>query len=143
MNTSKRIESIIKQLGLNNSSFAKKINVSSTTVDGYTKGRKNAKGDIIISQPSYDAIKSMVVEFNINADYILGVSDEMFKGNKNAYDTKEELLDYIIINSEEFRNEPKLDAVVAIFANYKQQNEMLEMKNKITEIDNYLSKFKK
>ncbi|CAL2095481.1 HTH cro/C1-type domain-containing protein [Tenacibaculum sp. 190524A02b] len=106
MDTSKRIQLIIKQLGLNNSSFAKRIGVSSTTIDGYTKGRRNPKGETIISQPNFDAIKKITETFNINAYFLLGLSEEMFNKNTNSLDSFsiEEIITYIFDKKAEFRN---------------------------------------
>ncbi|CAL2101221.1 HTH cro/C1-type domain-containing protein [Tenacibaculum sp. 190130A14a] len=105
MVTSKRIEKIIEVLGLNNSSFAKKLGVSSTTIDGYTKGRRNSKKDLVISQPNFDVIKKMVETFNINADYVLGVSDDIFITNRDslAHFSIEEIITFIFDNKEKFR----------------------------------------
>jgi transcriptional regulator with XRE-family HTH domain len=83
MDTSERIKNIISALNLNNNTFAKHIGVANTTIDGYIKGRKNSKGEKIISQPNYDVIKKIVEKFDINANYILGLSDEIFVDNKN------------------------------------------------------------
>lgn len=133
MNTSDRIEKIIKKLGYNNSSFAKKINVSATTIDGYIKGRRNASGDLIISKPNFDVIKKICLEFNVNPEFVLGLSDDMFGSfDKNLKKIPKELiLDYIINNKEIFRGEPKIDAVTALFYNFEQQRELQKLYNKL------------
>jgi transcriptional regulator with XRE-family HTH domain len=106
MEVSKRIEAIVKALELNNNSFAKKIGVSSTTIDSYIKGRRNIKGDLIVSQPNYKTIKSMVDVFHINPYYILGFSDNMFSENKettlNSFSV-EEITTYIFNHKETFK----------------------------------------
>lgn len=105
MDVSKRIENIIKALSMNNSSFAKSLDVSSTTIDGYIKGRKKPNGEIVVSQPNYDIIKKIVAEHNINADYVLGISDCMFKDSKKKiFDlddlSVDEIVTYIYHNEE-------------------------------------------
>lgn len=112
MNTSERIRNIISAVKCNNSAFAKKIGVSNTTIDGYTRGRKSSNGEITVSQPNYDVIKKIVKEFNINAYYILGLSDEMFidqeKSFKSSVDKKDltEISLFINQNLESFKNIP-------------------------------------
>ena len=142
MSTSNRIEEIIKKLGYNNSSFAKKIGVSSTTIDGYIKGRRNMKGDLIISKPNFDVLQKICTEFNINAEYLLGLSDDMFKDTTNSLEnlSKESILDYIINNKESFRQEPKVDAVTALFFNFEQQREMQKMYEKLVDYEKRLDK---
>lgn len=133
MNTSDRIEKIIKTLGYNNSSFAKKISVSATTVDGYIKGRRNTNGELIISKPNFDVIKKICLEFNINAGYILGLSDDMYEnlGESLKSTPKETILDYIINHKNDFRDEPKIDAVTALFYNFEQQRELQKLYDKL------------
>ncbi|SED21296.1 hypothetical protein SAMN04489761_4642 [Tenacibaculum sp. MAR_2009_124] len=78
MDVSNRIQIVIKELSLNNNSFAKKIGVSSTTIDGFTKGRRNSKGVLTISLPNYETIRKMAEVFNVNPNYILGLTDDIF-----------------------------------------------------------------
>ena len=97
---SNRINEIIKALNLNNSSFAKSIGVSSTTIDGFTKGRRNSKGELIKSQPSFDVILKLVTIHNVNADYILGLSKEMFKDSDK--EIIGDLPEHVVDNWDEF-----------------------------------------
>lgn len=145
MSTSDRIEEIIKKLGYNNSRFAKKIGVSSTTIDGYIKGRRNMEGALIVSKPNFDVIQKICSEFNVNADYILGLSDHMFKNTSNNLEdiTKEAILDYIINNKNDFKEEPKIDAVTALFYNFEQQRELQKMYDKLTNYEKRLDKKEK
>ena len=133
MNTSDRIEKIIKKLGYNNSRFAKKLGVAATTIDGYIKGRRNSKGELIISKPNFDIIKKISLEFKINPEYILGLSDDMYKNiNHSLQNIPEEvILDYIINNKNNFRQEPKIDAVTALFYNFEQQRELQKLYTKL------------
>ena len=70
---SNRINEIIKALNLNNSIFAKSIGVSSTTIDGFTKGRRNSKGELIKSQPSFDVILKLVTSAAVVAPVLENV----------------------------------------------------------------------
>ena len=142
MNTSNRIEEIIKELGYNNSSFAKKLGVAPTTIDGYIKGRRNTKGELIISKPNFDVIKKICNEFKINPEYIIGLSDNMYKNiNENLKNiSKETILDYIITNSNDFRHEPKIDAVTALFYNFEQQRELQKLYTKLEIYEKRLDK---
>lgn len=113
MDVSKRVQLVIQALGLNNNSFAKKIGVSSTTVDGYIKGRKNGKGELIISLPNYDSIRKMATVFGVNPNYILGLTDEMFisgdgsevKGSSLNDFSVQEIITHIFNQKEKFRED--------------------------------------
>lgn len=70
MTINERIELTIKELGLNNNSFAKKLNVSRTVTFNITSGRK--------TKPSYDLLEKIVLTFdNINAEWLLRGNGEM------------------------------------------------------------------
>ena len=109
MNVSSRIQTVIQELGLNNNSFAKKIGVSSTTIDGITKGRRNSKGELIISLPNYDTIRKMSEVFNVNPNYLMGLTDEIFfsdtkKSNLDSF-TVPEIMTYIFDRKDIFKND--------------------------------------
>jgi transcriptional regulator with XRE-family HTH domain len=147
LETNKRIENILKALGLNNSSFAKGLQVSSTTIDGYIKGRKNARKELIISQPNFDVIKKMVEVYNINADYVLGVSSIMFKedlGQKNEISDfkNNEILDYVLENRYEFHKSKKMDLVIEVFTNIEQRSKIELANKKLEEVVNLVEKIK-
>ncbi len=138
MNTEARIKNIIKELGLNNSSFAKKIGVSPTTIDGYTKGRRNSNGDLIISQPSFDAIYKICSIFHINAEYLLGLSNSMFNNNKNSLEdyNYSEVLDYLLENRNEIveKEKEKLELTFDVLGTIYQKNKIEEVNNKVEEL---------
>ncbi|WP_452600822.1 helix-turn-helix domain-containing protein [Pontimicrobium sp. MEBiC06410] len=98
MNLPERINTIIETLGLNRAKFAKNLNVSSTTIDGYVKGRK-IKGKNVFTQPNYDVIKKMIEVYNINPYYVFGLSNDMFD---KKVDTKEinKVIKFIVENDE-------------------------------------------
>lgn len=135
MTTSDRIKLLIKELGYNNSSFAKEIGVSSTTVDGYTKGRKNSKGEVVISQPSFDAIKKIVQKFNVNAYYILGTSEEMYlkKGSTLSSFSIDEIITYIFDKKSEFRESTVYQLLMENELKEKVIDKLKEEKQKLIE----------
>ncbi|MFY7671581.1 hypothetical protein ACOSP6_10905 [Tenacibaculum sp. MEBiC06402] len=55
----------------------------------------------------------------------------------------EDILDYIIVNKERFRNEPKVDAVVALFSNFEQQRVLQEAYDKAAEVNKLIEELKK
>lgn len=145
MTTSERIKNIIKYLGMNNSSFASAIGVASTTVDGYIKGRRNSKGELIVSQPNYDVIKSIVEKFNVNADYVLGIDKEMFSTEKYSLDdfSKSEILDYLLENRKEFMVETKkIDLVLEVLSTMDQRMKIEQTNAVISELKELLKKSK-
>ncbi len=134
MNTSERIKHIIKQLGYNNSGFAKKIGVSSTTIDGYTKGRRNAKGELIISQPNFETIKRIVEEFNINAYYILGLSEEMYNNIPSSnldHFSVQEIMTFIFENKDRFKENIVYQLLMENELKEKVIDKLKEEKNKL------------
>ncbi|CAL2056117.1 hypothetical protein [Tenacibaculum sp. 190524A05c] len=55
----------------------------------------------------------------------------------------DDILDYIIVNKEKFRLEPKVDAVVALFSNFEQQRVLQQAYNKAAEVNNLIEELKK
>ena len=104
MSLPERINTIIEKLGLNRAKFARELEVSSTTIDGYVKGRK-IKGETIFTQPNYDVIKKMIEVFNINPYYVFGLSNDMFC---NKVDTNEinQVIKFIVENDERVSADP-------------------------------------
>lgn len=100
MDTSLRIKNLIEALESNNTKFAKEIGVAVTTIDGYTKGRRNTKNELIVSNPNFDAIKKIVETYDVNPYYILGLSDDMFKVNLD-FSNNDAIIKYVIENDEE------------------------------------------
>jgi len=73
MTINKRIELIIKYLGMNNNSFSKKINVNPTVIHNIIKGR---------NKPSYDILTAILSTFdNINPTWLLTGEGEMLREN--------------------------------------------------------------
>ena len=124
---SDRISEIIKELRLNNTSFARSIGISSTTVDGYTKGRRNNKGELVKSQPNFDVILKMVTVHNINADYILGLSESMFR-NENS-DIIKPLPEHVVDNWDKFMEDKYFAGNFVIKANAY----LRDLKNSLSE----------
>lgn len=86
-------------LNINSNKFAISLGISRTTIDGYTVGRKKTNGEIVLSQPNFEVIKKMVEVYNVNANYILGLSDEIF--NNDDF-----VIKYIIKNNERISKNP-------------------------------------
>ncbi len=72
-----KIKAIIAHFGLNNNSFAKRIGVTSTTIDSITTGRLQADGSRKRTKPGYDVLESIIQEFEIDPNYLFGRSQEM------------------------------------------------------------------
>ncbi|MFD0863193.1 helix-turn-helix transcriptional regulator [Sungkyunkwania multivorans] len=74
-----KIKEIIAHFGLNNNSFAKRIGVTSTTIDSITTGRLQPDGSRKRTKPGYDLLERIIEEFNINPDYLFARSNEMLQ----------------------------------------------------------------
>ena len=74
-----KVKAIIDHFGLNNNSFAKRIGVTSTTIDSITTGRLQSDGSRKRTKPGFDVLDSIIEEFDINPDYLFGRSPRMLK----------------------------------------------------------------
>ncbi len=83
MEIHEQIKQIIEQLGLNNNSFAKILEVTSTTIDSITNGRLQPDGSRKRTKPGFDLLNKIIRQCKINPDYFFGDSNLMFAA-KNA-----------------------------------------------------------
>lgn len=155
MTLSEKIIKIISVLGLNNKTFAEKLEVTRTTIDAYTVGRK--KGDVvIISKPTYDVLFKMIEVFNINPFYLFRSSTDMFILNKEKTNPNilqfvidsdkknyDSIINYCIENKDDLcRSEKYKDHVIATA--YELQGSLItkELKNKLDKIEKQFLKKK-
>lgn len=76
MTINERIALIIREMGLNNNSFAKTLNVSPTVTFNIISGRN--------TKPSYELLEKIVFAFdNISAEWLLRENGPMFKKEKS------------------------------------------------------------
>ncbi|NQY30134.1 MAG: transcriptional regulator [Flavobacteriaceae bacterium] len=80
-----RIKHIIDQLDLNNSSFAKLIGVTSTTIDSITNGRLQSDGFRKKTKPGFDLLNNIITKCNINPEYLFGSSEALFNNEKSTH----------------------------------------------------------
>lgn len=73
-----KIKIIIDHFALNNHSFAKRLGVTSTTIDSITSGRLQSDGSRKRTKPGYDLLESIIKEFTIDPAYLFSESDQMF-----------------------------------------------------------------
>lgn len=62
----KILEYILKDYGLTQTEFAKKVGVKQSQVSEWLKGK---------SKPGYDNLKSICISIGVSADYLLGLRD--------------------------------------------------------------------
>ncbi|NAS30954.1 transcriptional regulator [Flavobacteriaceae bacterium R38] len=74
-----KIRLIIDHFALNNNSFAKRIGVTSTTIDSITSGRLQPDGTRKKTKPGYDLLQSIITEFDINPEYLFGENKQMLR----------------------------------------------------------------
>ncbi|KAA1245387.1 S24 family peptidase [Aquimarina sp. RZ0] len=95
-----KIRDIINFLDLNNHSFAKKIGVTSTTIDSITTGRLQPDGSRKRTKPGYDLIKNIITEFNINPEYLFGKSNTIVSLKKQKNQTYDGIPQVIAVDQE-------------------------------------------
>ncbi|MFC5046971.1 S24 family peptidase [Aquimarina hainanensis] len=94
----KKIKEIIAFLELNNHSFAKKIGVTSTTIDSITSGRLQTDGSRKRTKPGYDLLARIISEFNINPEYLFGKSTELIKHSTESPKTYDGIPQVVAVN---------------------------------------------
>jgi len=100
MEIDQKIRDIIETLSLNNHSFAKKIGVTSTTIDSITTGRLQSDGSRKRTKPGYDLLKRIITEFDINPEYLFGKSDAMIRQNVPQTQTYGGIPQVVAVNQE-------------------------------------------
>lgn len=132
MGINKRIEEIMNIKNLNYRSFGLLLNYSDTQVRNIIIGK---------SVPKVDFIEKLVSVFpEINVNWIITGNGTMHSGGDLASFNNQEILDYIIENSEDFRNETKIDAVAMLFLNFEQQRELKKMYDRLDSYEALLQK---
>ncbi|MGG8495607.1 hypothetical protein ACQY1Q_04255 [Tenacibaculum sp. TC6] len=132
-----RIKQLIEYKKVTVSEFAEYINIEE-------KELKEALDSV--SQINSEWLKSILKVYpEVNAEWLLlGVGDILYNVQDKRYVINleslrpEEILDYILINPDKFREESKLDAVVALFSNFEQQRELQKMYDKIERYEKLL-----
>ena len=76
-----KIKHIIDHFSLNNNSFARRLNVTSTTIDSITTGRLQPDGSRKRTKPGYDLLEKIIQEFQINPDFLFGENEQMLKSS--------------------------------------------------------------
>lgn len=135
MTVKERIKIVIKHYNLTVSAFEKSLNASNGYVNSISKSIGLDKITLILEKYS-----------DLNIEWLLSGKGEMLKSRQksdlDSYSV-DELLDYIIVNKEKFRNEPKIDAVVALFSNFEQQRVLKEAYDKASEVNKLIEELKR
>ncbi|MAQ75639.1 MAG: transcriptional regulator [Aquimarina sp.] len=95
-----KIKAVIDALELNNHSFAKKIGVTSTTIDSIITGRLQSDGSRKRTKPGYDLLESIIKEFNVDPEYLFGKSNSIFKNQNTEIQTYGGIPQVIAVNQE-------------------------------------------
>ncbi|WP_299183550.1 S24 family peptidase [uncultured Aquimarina sp.] len=95
-----KIREIIDFFSLNNHSFAKKIGVTSTTIDSITTGRLQPDGSRKRTKPGYDLLESIINEFSINSEYLFGKSSNILIDKKEETTTYGGIPQVVAVNQE-------------------------------------------
>lgn len=95
-----KIREIIDFFGLNNHSFAKRIGVTSTTIDSITTGRLQSDGSRKRTKPGYDLLERMIEEFSIDPEYLFGKSNQILKQKQQETSTYGGIPQVVAVNQE-------------------------------------------
>ncbi|MGY3793767.1 S24 family peptidase [uncultured Aquimarina sp.] len=95
-----KIREIIDFFGLNNHSFAKRIGVTSTTIDSITTGRLQSDGSRKRTKPGYDLLERMIEEFSIDPEYLFGKSNQILKQKQQEISTYGGIPQVVAVNQE-------------------------------------------
>ena len=95
-----KIREIIDFFGLNNHSFAKRIGVTSTTIDSITTGRLQSDGSRKRTKPGYDLLERMIEEFSIDPEYLFGKSNQILKQKQQEIATYGGIPQVVAVNQE-------------------------------------------
>ncbi len=133
----KRLKQFIVKSGISIEELGKSIGISEEILEKSFSEEKEISLEWIV------LINEKYPEINIKW-LALGEGDMYTANKKQIKDLKsissEDILDYILANSDAFRDEPKLDAVVALFSNFEQQRELQKMYEKIDKYEKLLGK---
>jgi len=99
-----KITAIIQYFNLNNFSFSKRIGVTGTTIDSIVNGRPQADGSRKKTKPGYDVLTAIINEFNINPDYLFGISTVMLKNDLASSPTYSGMPQVIAVNQDNEEN---------------------------------------
>ncbi len=133
-----RITQVIDTLGENKNSFSVKIGLK----NGTTVGRL-VKGD---RQPSFEILQKIAVSYpHINLNWLATGEGNMFNHTYQDLENfnKEEILDYVIMNIEDFKSNPKIDALYRILKSLHNQESLENMHDKIDELTKLVDELKK
>ncbi|WP_299135835.1 hypothetical protein [uncultured Tenacibaculum sp.] len=130
-----RVKEFIEFKGITISDFENTINIGNGVLNEAINSRTeiNSKWLVVISANYPELNFNWLITgndsmLNLENDYVVDLT-----GVKN-----ENILDYILINSDSFREETKIDAVVTILSNFQQQRELKRMYAKIESYEKLL-----
>ncbi|WP_440881792.1 hypothetical protein [Tenacibaculum sp. C7A-26P2] len=134
----KRIKELMTYKGYSIEEFSKKIGLDTVELNSLLKHDRG-----LISEKFLKSILESCPE--INFEWLLLGKGEMLLSTTNVKYVKnldelspEDILDYVLTYCNKFREEPKIEAVVNIFSNFKQQKILQKMYDKIESYEELL-----
>lgn len=125
-----RFEQLIQALRLNKNTFSIEIGLSnSTTIGRIVNGTR---------KPSHEVIEKISLAFpNVNMNWLISGVGEMFLYSYDSLSNykKDTLLDYIIMNCDDFKNEPKTEALFRILKTFNDVDHMKEINSRIDRLE--------
>lgn len=130
-----RVKKFIEFKGISISDFESAIGIGDGVLsDAINNGTEiNSKWLVAISTNYPDLNFNWLITGN---DMMLNTGNDYFFGLEGV--SNEDVLDYILINVDSFREETKIDAVVTILSNFQQQRELNKMYAKIESYEKLL-----
>ena len=132
----KRFSILLEELGENKNSLSKKMGLNNSTIGKIVNGDR---------QPSYQILHKFSETFpNVNLNWLITGEGNMMN---NVYDdlknfNKDDIISYLIMQIDDFKNNPKLDALYRILKSFNNQESLESMHEKIDELTKIVDKLK-
>ena len=137
-NFSDRLEHLLAFLAENKTSFSKKIGMSNNVTIGRIINENRA--------PSFEVLLKISNAYpEVNLNWLITGKENIIK---HSYDDlqnfkKDDIISYLIMYVEDFKNNPKLDALYRILKSVNNQESLENMHEKIDELTKIVEELKK
>ena len=139
-----RVKLVMDHFGLNKNSFSREIgNSSNVTISRLINEKRT---------PSIATLNKIAERFEVNLDWLKFGSGDMFNTVENSKTktfevlsniASADILDYIISDPNKFKDENRLDTILALFYNNRKDSKMEELDKKLDKVNDMMDKLEK